>query len=266
VLSPLQEQVAAIIAGLEEAEDFVLADGAALIVRGDVHRQTRDLDFCGLTADAVDQLLPAVDLALREAGLTVHHVQEAPGFARLVVESADDRTELDLAADARLFPAEPGRLAPMLSGEELAVDKMLAVFGRAEARDFIDLMAIESRYGFDRLCRLAAEKDRGFTPAVLAAMLGRMVTRDGCVTKAAQAHAVPTPVPPRERRRPRQQRSQLVHHRDVTLLRASAASPTSGTCAAGGAAPRAGHARASGARGRRRAATSSVRAQASLGG
>jgi len=173
VLSPLQEQVAAIIAGLEEAEDFVLAGGAALIVRGDVQRQTRDLDFFGLTADAVDQLLPAVDRALREAGLTVHHVQEAPGFARLVVESADDRTELDLAADARLFPAEPGRLAPMLSGEELAVDKMLAVFGRAEARDFIDLMAIESRYGFDRLCRLAAEKDRGFTPAVLAEMLGQ---------------------------------------------------------------------------------------------
>ncbi|MBA2460520.1 MAG: nucleotidyl transferase AbiEii/AbiGii toxin family protein [Actinobacteria bacterium] len=173
MLSPLQEQVAAIIAGLEEAEDFVLAGGAALIVRGDVHRQTRDLDFFGLTADAVDQLLPAVDRALREAGLTVHRVQEAPGFARLVVESADDRTELDLAADARLFPAEPGRLAPMLSGEELAVDKMLAVFGRAEARDFIDLMAIESRYGFDRLCRLAAEKDRGFTPAVLAAMLGQ---------------------------------------------------------------------------------------------
>ena len=173
MLSPLQEQVAAIIAGLEEAEDFVLAGGAALIVRGDVQRQTRDLDFFGLTADAVDQLLPAVDRALSEAGLTVHHVQEAPGFARLVVESADDRTELDLAADARLFPAEPGRLAPMLSGEELAVDKMLAVFGRAEARDFIDLMAIESRYGFDRLCRLAAEKDRGFTPAVLAEMLGQ---------------------------------------------------------------------------------------------
>lgn len=45
MLSPLQEQVAAIIAGLEEAEDFALAGGAALIVRGDVQRQTRDLDF-----------------------------------------------------------------------------------------------------------------------------------------------------------------------------------------------------------------------------
>ena len=173
MLSALQEQVAGIIAGLEEAEDFALAGGAALIARGDVRRQTRDLDFFGLTAASVDRLIPAVDRALREAGLVVHHIQENPGFARLVVESADDRAEVDLAADARLFPAEPGRPAPMLSGEELAVDKVLAVFGRAEARDFVDLMAVESRYGLDRLCRLAAEKDRGFTPGMFAEMLGR---------------------------------------------------------------------------------------------
>ena len=173
MLSPLQEQVATIIAGLEEAEGFALAGGAALIVRGDVRRETRDLDFFGLTPAAVDRLLPAVDLALQRAGLSVHRVQENPGFARLVVESGDDRTEVDLGADARLFPAEQGRLAPTLSGEELAVDKVLAVFGRAEARDFVDLMAVESRYGLDRLFKLAAEKDRGFTPGMFADMLTR---------------------------------------------------------------------------------------------
>lgn len=171
MLSPLQEQVARIIAGLEEAEGFALAGGAALIARGDIQRQTRDLDFFGLTVDAVDRLVPAVDRALREAGLVVHHIQVNPGFARLIVEGGDDRTELDLAADARLFPAEPGRPAPMLRGEELAVDKVLAVFGRAEARDFVDLMAVEPRYGLERLCRLAAEKDRGFTPRMFAEML-----------------------------------------------------------------------------------------------
>ena len=95
---------------------------------GDVQRQTRDLDFFGLTGAAVDRLVPAVELALRTAGLAVHRIQVNPGFARLVVESGDDRTELDLAADARLFPAEPGEPAPMLSGEELAVDKLLALY------------------------------------------------------------------------------------------------------------------------------------------
>lgn len=173
MLTPLQKQVAAIVASLAEAEGFALAGGAALIARGEVQRQTRDLDFFGLTPAAVDRLVPAVDRALQNAGLVVRHVQENPGFARLIVESEDDRTELDLAADARLFPAEPGEPAPMLSGQELAVDKVLAVFGRAEARDFLDLAAVEARYSLDRLFELAAEKDRGFTPEMFAEMAGQ---------------------------------------------------------------------------------------------
>jgi hypothetical protein len=40
MLSRLQLQVAEIVAGLGEATDFALAGGAALIARGDVHRQT----------------------------------------------------------------------------------------------------------------------------------------------------------------------------------------------------------------------------------
>jgi hypothetical protein len=61
----------------------------------------------------------------------------------------------------------------MLSGEELAVDKVLALFGRAEARDFVDLVALEPRYGLERLCELAVQKDLGFDPGVFADMLTR---------------------------------------------------------------------------------------------
>ena len=173
MLTPLQERVASIVAGLAEAEGFALAGGAALIARGEIQRETRDLDFFGLTPDDVDRLVPAVDRALQEAGLVVRRVQVSPGFARLIVESDDDSTELDVAADARLFPVEPQHPAPTLSGEELAVDKVLAVFGRAEARDFVDLAAVEARYGLDRLFALAAEKDHGFTPEMFAEMAGR---------------------------------------------------------------------------------------------
>jgi hypothetical protein len=159
---------------LEEAEGFALAGGAALIARGEVRRQTRDLDFFGLTADAVDRLVPAAERALREAGLSIERLQVNPGLARLVVESGDDRTELDLAADdARLYPAEPGAARPHPPRRELAVDKLLALFGRAEARAFVDPLAVDPRYGLERLGRLAAEKDRGFSPAVLDEMLGR---------------------------------------------------------------------------------------------
>lgn len=90
-----------------------------------------------------------------------------------MITSEDDRTELDLGSDARIFPVDRGPGFPLLSGEELAVDKVLAIFGRAEPRDFVDLAAVVDRYGLDRLFELAAEKDRGFNPGVFADMANR---------------------------------------------------------------------------------------------
>jgi hypothetical protein len=175
MLSPLQEEVAAVIASLAEAEDFALAGGAALILREQVDRRTRDLDFFGLSAAAVDRLRPAAEQALLHAGFNVERVLSGAGFARFVVEGFGERTEVDLAADARLFPAEVGPSGiPLLASEELAVDKVLAVFGRAEARDFVDLMAVEGQFDLGRLFILAAEKDRGFDTRVFAEMVGRL--------------------------------------------------------------------------------------------
>jgi hypothetical protein len=173
VLSDLQLRVARIIAGLTEAEDFALAGGAALIVHGDVERATRDLDFFGISPDAVNRLVPAAELALQEAGFQVARFIDSPGFTRFVVTDQLERTEVDLASDARLFPTEAGPGFELLSSEELAADKVLAVFGRAEARDYVDLMSIEPRFGLRRLFELAHEKDRGFSPAVFTEMLDR---------------------------------------------------------------------------------------------
>ena len=111
--------------------------------------------------------------ALRAEGLTVERVLHNPGFVRLLVSAEGDRTEVDLGSDARLFPVDQGPGFPLLTTEELAVDKVLAVFGRAEARDFVDLMAVEDRFGLDRLLEVAAEKDHGFDPLVFSDMTER---------------------------------------------------------------------------------------------
>lgn len=92
----------------------------------------------------------------------------------MLVDDGEDRTEIDLGSDACLFPVEEGPGFPLLSGEELAVDKLLALFGRAEARDFVDLMAVADRYGLERLLDLAAEKDRGFDAKVFVEMLSKI--------------------------------------------------------------------------------------------
>lgn len=173
MLSPLQQRIATIVAALPEAEDFALAGGAALIVHGAIDRTTRDLDFFGLEPTAVDRLAPAVERALQAVGLSVDRMLDNPGFVRFVVAGDDDRTEIDLGSDARLFPAEQGPGFQLLTTEELAVDKVLAVFGRAEARDFMDLMALEGQFGLDRLFRIAAEKDHGFDLLAFSEMTDR---------------------------------------------------------------------------------------------
>jgi hypothetical protein len=144
-----------------------------LIVRGETDRRTRDLDFFGPSPDAVDRLLPAAERALADDGLLVERLRVAPGFARLAVLFHGERTELDLGADARLFPPVPGEPAPTLTSLELAVDKVLAIFGRAEARDFADLMALCDRYPLERVFVLAREKDRGFEVKYFVEMLTR---------------------------------------------------------------------------------------------
>ncbi len=67
VLTALQRRIATIIGELPEAAQFALAGGGALIARGDVEGETRDLDFFGPAPQDVNQLLPAVEQALQDA-------------------------------------------------------------------------------------------------------------------------------------------------------------------------------------------------------
>ena len=110
-----------------------MAGGAALIVRGDVDRRTRDLDFFGPSAVVVDRPVPAAEQALLDDGLDVERTIHHSDFARLIVEHGQDGTGVDLGSDARPFPVEQSPGFPLQSGEELAVDKLLALFRRTEA-------------------------------------------------------------------------------------------------------------------------------------
>ena len=172
MLTKLQRPRAKVVTSGPEAEDFDLAGGGGLISHGIVDRATQDLDFFGTSIDAVDDLATAAIRALRSEGLNVTIQQQASGFARLEVRSGDEATEVDIGADARIRPAEAGALGAILTVEELAADKLLALFGRAQPRDFVDVAALEAHIDLGRMCELATEKDPGFSVEVLREMLG----------------------------------------------------------------------------------------------
>jgi hypothetical protein len=173
MLSRLQERVRQRPSDLPGGDDLALAGGAALIVWGVVSRPTQDLDFFATSAANVNRLVPEIESALAADGLDVKRVQIADGFARLAVSDGTEETLVDVAWDARMFPREVTEEGPLLAVDEVAGDKLLALFGRAAARDFVDVDALIERFGLERLCELAAAKDPGFDRRVLADMLGR---------------------------------------------------------------------------------------------
>lgn len=133
-----------------------------MIVRGIVDRRTHDLDFFATKSESVAALAVAADHAIRAAGMSCERIRTAEGFVRLQVSGGTETCELDLSYDARVRPAERVGGTEVLSIEELAADKTLAVFGRAVARDFVDPAALVHLFGWERLFALAREKDLGF--------------------------------------------------------------------------------------------------------
>lgn len=174
-LSAFQGEVARVFFSLPASEGFLLAGGGALLASGLTSRPTIDLDFFGDRqrvdiADAANQF----ESAASQRGWNVERVQAGATFVRLRVVG-DDELIVDLAIDS-----PPGR-APVLSAagptfdpEELAGRKLCALFGRAEARDFVDVYVLAQRYGRALLLERAAEADLGFSHDVLAEMMGTL--------------------------------------------------------------------------------------------
>lgn len=62
-------------------------------------------------------------------------------------------------------------VGPTYPPEELAARKLLALFDRAEARDFVDVNTLSERFDLGELLALAGDLDEGFTATLLAEML-----------------------------------------------------------------------------------------------
>lgn len=177
-LSEFQVALAKAFFSLEESREFVVAGGAALVALDLIARPTEDLDLFAASPTTV--VTPAKDAfmrMLRDRSCGVNVLQDAPTFCRMVISRGAEETVVDLAIDS---PPHQGStvtvLGPTLAPAELAGRKLLALFGRAEARDFADVYVLAQRFGTDALLDQARTIDSGFDPAVLAQML-RTVNR-----------------------------------------------------------------------------------------
>lgn len=176
MLSPLQFRIARLFLSLPEACHFALAGGAALVFKNEVPRSTQDLDFFGPLQEEVRSAFESLKKRLLEEGLQFQIVSSSPSFVRMIVEDPECGEEVlvDIGQDYRLREPEYTEIGPVLSTEELAADKLLALFGRAEARDFVDVFYLARKLGVAAIMQLAKEKDPGFDPYILAVEIGKL--------------------------------------------------------------------------------------------
>ena len=92
----------------------------------------------------MQQLGATREAARADAGLESRRLRDLPTFVPLLVGRELDRCEVDLAIDFRALDVEAAPLDPTLAPKELEANKVLAVFDRAEPRDFTDLDALAS--------------------------------------------------------------------------------------------------------------------------
>jgi len=121
---------------------------------------------------AVDEVVAA----LAHQGFAVTEVIRNETFARLLLgdgtEAAPDK--LELSADWRAHPPVVLKVGPVLHPDDAVANKVIALYGRAAARDFLDVdVAVESGlYARERLLELAEAADLGFDRIRFAEALG----------------------------------------------------------------------------------------------
>jgi len=171
-LTRCQIEVAQLFFSLPAAQDFLLAGGAALAAQHLTSRPTQDLDFfTRVGATSVPDARDALEIAALERGWTIERVRGEATFCMLIVHGNEDLL-VDLALDSPPeHPATASLVGPTFAPRELAGHKVVALFDRAEARDFADVCELTQHFSKDDLLEQAAQVDRGFDRPISAQML-----------------------------------------------------------------------------------------------
>lgn len=160
----------------QRGESYV-AGGVALNLLLAAARRSRDIDLFHDTDAALSATWLADRDQLRSHGCDVTVLREAPSFVEALVRRGTERTAIQWARDSayRFFPlVEDERMGLTLHPFDLATNKVLALAGRVEVRDWIDVIHCDLQLQpFGYLCWAACGKDPGYNPRSLLATAAR---------------------------------------------------------------------------------------------
>ena len=169
IITPVQEAVLKQFPQIPDSEQFYLTGGTALAYFYLKHRQSNDLDFFTSVPELVSPFSFQLETVFKNQGMSLKRLRATHSFIELAVESKAGSTIIQLAQDSPFrfespaeFPDFPGLKVDHL--KDIASNKLLALFGRATLRDFIDVYTLIARkiVSKDGLFEDARRKDPGF--------------------------------------------------------------------------------------------------------
>lgn len=177
-LTDYQRSILALLAAKRiERQESYLAGGAALTEATGSPRLSRDIDLFHDTREALLSTWEDDRRILLAEGYDIDVKRQLPSFIEAFVRKAGSMVTVEWAVDSafRFFPlVRDAASLPSLHPFDLATNKALALIGRLEPRDWIDLIACHDRVqplGF--LCWAACGKDPGTNPSMIVEEAGR---------------------------------------------------------------------------------------------
>src|SRR5437867_8002828 len=178
VLTRLQRDVCRLLAEnrIASGESYV-AGGAALNELLSAQRISRDVDLFHDSDEALAASWLADRALLESHGFQVSVVRERPTLVEAEVGQGNDRVRMEWTRDSafRFFPLQSHPdFGLTLHAFDLVTNKVLALVGRLEVRDWVDVIVSNDRLQpLGYLAWAACAKDPAFSPAAILVGAGR---------------------------------------------------------------------------------------------
>ncbi len=171
-LTELQRELCRLLAArrIASGESYV-AGGVALNTLLEGSRVSRDIDLFHDTREALQATWDADRSLLAATGYALEVLRERPTFVECRVSHGGESVLLQWVADSayRFFPlVSHAELGLTLHPFDLATNKVLALVGRSESRDWVDIVLCHTRVQHLGLLAWAASgKDPGLSPGFI---------------------------------------------------------------------------------------------------
>jgi hypothetical protein len=166
-LGAFEREILRFLAANRNPDSFVA--GATILNRApDSPRRSQDIDLFHDTAESVATAVTRDRAVLEAHGYELQIVNAQPTFQRAIVTRGAATTKIEWVFDSafRFFPIEPdAELGYVLNFWDAATNKLLAIAGRSEVRDYVDILQLDAHHlSLGALAWAASGKDGGFTP------------------------------------------------------------------------------------------------------